>query len=460
MAFSERDLIPLFRQFLSSHPDTVEFCVALSGGMDSTVLLEVCHRLIGQGLLRRGDGQAFVLSAIHVNHGLSPFAGQWQQHCHAQCESRAVPMHCEAPGIVVAPGRSPEVQARKARYQSFGDWLQPGRVILMAHHLDDQVETLLLRLLRGAGPEGLASIPESRPLGKGVLFRPLLELSRQDLEEYALEHGLVWIEDDSNADTAMDRNYLRQHVMPLLHKRWPGYRQVWQQSARLCGEAGRLNAALADLDIGRVRTAAGNHVLSVCGLLALEPARQRNLLRHWLRGHGCGGVGYQLLVRIVDEVLPARQEALPELCWQGHELRRYRDELYLQPELPVPQADQIGPFHLAELSDCMPLPGNGELSLRRPGGNLDLPPDAQVLIRYRHDGEKARLAGQPQKTVKQLMQEAAIPPWLRHRLPMIEVDGALAAIAGVGICEGFCSAEVGSGWQCSWQLPPWHFEDF
>lgn len=460
MAFSERELAPLFQRFLARHPETVELCVAFSGGMDSSVLLEICHKLSARNLLLCVSGEPLALSAIHVNHGLNPRANQWQQHCREQCEPRGIPLRCVSPEVKVAPGRSPEAQAREARYQCFDEHLQPGRVILTAHHLDDQMETLLLRLLRGAGPDGLAGIPESRSLGAGMVFRPLLGVSRSVLEEYATARGLVWIDDDSNADSAMDRNYLRHHVMPLLQARWPGYRQAWQQSAKLCGEAGRLNAALAERDVASARIPDQLHALSVSEITSLAPERQRNVLRHWLLENGCGGVGHQLLERIVEDVLPARQDAQPALCWQAHELRRYRDRLYLQSTLPELQSDCTGPVVLSEVSGCVPLPGNGELCPLYPGGNLELPPEARVQIRYRRDGETTRLAGQPGKTVKQLMQEAGIPPWLRHRLPMIEVDGDLAAIVGVGVCEGYRSAEEGAGWQFSWRLPPWHLQDF
>ncbi len=443
---SAPELLARFEAFLGQYPDVSQICVAYSGGLDSTVLLDLSERCRGA---RR-------LSAIHINHGLHPDAADWASHCRSQCQARGIELSCIEVTLDVPDDVSPEAAAREARYGVFENSLAPGQALLTAHHLDDQAETVLLRALRGAGPEGLGGIPVARALGQGWILRPLLDVTRKELHDYALARGLLWVEDSSNALTDVDRNLLRHQIMPALARRWPAASRSLQLSARLCREAAMLNRELADLDLVAARVHGIEHALALEPLKALGEARQRNALRHWLASHGHGDIGHHLLMELTKQLLHAREDAEPLLCWRDVEVRRYRDRLYLQRILPEPEAGsealvieaRAGPVELA---------GNGTLHVHTSGGDLLVPETACVGLRYRRPGEGFRLAGRPKKSYKQLMQEAGVPPWLRHRLPVIEVDNCAAAIVGIGVCEGFVADSRTAGWWFTWQLGPWQF---
>ncbi|MEX2367214.1 MAG: tRNA lysidine(34) synthetase TilS, partial [Pseudohongiellaceae bacterium] len=220
MAFSESAV----QSGLEKLNDNSNIWVAYSGGMDSHVLLHLMVRLL--------PSQERRLRALHINHGISPHAADWQSHCQQTCSDLGIPFQAVSVSLDADGTDSLETRARKARYRVFADRLGPGDYLFLAHHLDDQIETMLFRLLRGTGLKGLAGMPVSRPLGAGQLYRPLLALARDELEQYAIEHRLQWIEDDSNARADYDRNYLRLKVLPLLEKRWPGYKNNWLRTAQ------------------------------------------------------------------------------------------------------------------------------------------------------------------------------------------------------------------------------------
>ena len=266
------------RQALAPWRTASAWCVAFSGGLDSSVLLHLLAELA-----RREAVPA--LSAIHVQHGLQPVAAAWPEHCRQFCAALGIPLQVVA--VQVVAQASVEQAARQARYAAFAEHLQPGAVLFSAQHRDDQAETLLFRLLRGAGVRGLAAMPGQRPLGRGTLLRPLLDCSRAELQGYAEAHGLSWIEDPSNADTRFSRNFLRQRVMPLLAERWPQASVALARSAAHLSEAEQLLGELARMDLQAAR---GEPLFPWLALPSLElslvmqlsDARQRNLLRHWL----------------------------------------------------------------------------------------------------------------------------------------------------------------------------------
>lgn len=272
------DLSIHLRQAMQPWRTAPAWRIAFSGGLDSSVLL---HLLADWA--RHEDLPP--LSAIHVHHGLQPAADAWPEYCAQFCARLDIPL--EVVRVQVAPGASLEQAARRVRYAAFAERLGSGEVLLGAQHRDDQAETLLLRLLRGAGVRGLAAMPASRPLGQGSLVRPLIDCSRAELQAYAQSHGLAWVEDPSNADERFSRNFLRRQVMPLLAERWPQMTASLARSASHLSEAQQLLDELAEMDLLAARGVCALPwlplpSLDLSAVTALSDARQRNLLRHWL----------------------------------------------------------------------------------------------------------------------------------------------------------------------------------
>ncbi len=410
--------------------------VALSGGVDSVVLL---HLAVAAGLRQRG------LRALHIHHGLHPEADRWAEHCRQLCERWQVEL--EVVRVNVGSRGGVEAAARDARYEVFFRRLAKGEVLLMAHHGDDQAETLLLRLMRGAGPHGLGAMPSGRSLGAGRLFRPLLDCSRDQILRYADLQALDWVEDPSNQSDRYDRNFLRHQVLPLLRQRWQGADQVLQRTALLCAEADELNQTLAAQDLACDEEAAQG--LSCRLLLGLSRARQCNLLRYWLAGSGVELPERAQLLRIMDEVAGARRDARPVLVLGGWQVVRYRERLYVQrsEQSAAPPEQVLLPW---DLTSSLRLP-RGTLVAEHGQGHLLLPDDARVDVRYRQGGERCRPAGRSgSQTLKKLLQEAGVPPWERPWLPLIYSDGELAAVADLWVCEGFQTKADGAGVRLTW----------
>lgn len=431
----------LYGQLLSQ-PLPAAWQVAYSGGLDSSVLL---HAMAA--LRERFD---VPVGAVHVHHGLQADADGWADHCRRVCADHHIPLSVLQVDARPATGESPEAAARQARYAALADWLAPDHCLLTAQHQDDQAETLLLQLLRGAGVPGLASMPACTAFGEGTHLRPLLSFSRQALQDYALAAGLEWIEDPSNAEVGLDRNFLRHSVMPLLQSRWPALAGNLSRSAAHAGEAAGLLDALAQDD--RL-AAAGRHAdtLTVCALLALPPARQRNLLRFWMKQQAGHAPSAAVLARVQHDVLACRPDATPCVQWGGHAVRRYRDELYVLPDLLAgqPRLECVwrldGPLELADGDILTATPTIGE-GLRHSAIAM-----AGVRIRWRQGGETCRPTGRGHRhALKKLFQEAGVPPWQRDRIPLLYVDDELAAVAGMWICEPFQAGPREAGYRIDW----------
>jgi len=394
--------------------------VGFSGGLDSTVLLD-----LAKGALA-ADGR---LRALHVNHGLHAESGRWEAFCRDFCARNGIPIKVLRVDVRTSGG-SVEARARVARYEAFNNELKPGECLLLAHHLDDQLETLLLRLLRGAGPRGLGGIPKQRKLGEGMLIRPLLAFPRRELADYAAARGLNWIDDDSNRDTGFDRNYCRHQILPLIEQRWPGYRRDWDNSRQLIAETESLLTDLAELDLARC--AAGAGTLRLHELCRLSRARQRNALRKWIESAIGGPADPKKLRELPHRLLNPEQANAAEIRFGTHSARRYRDCLYLLPALPPIERGLRLRWDLSR-DPVLNLPGNGSLhAVQTPGEGLAT---GVYEVRYRQGGESCRLARRPTKTLKKILNEAKLEPWLRHRLPLLCQGDAIAAIPGIGIAN-------------------------
>lgn len=410
------DLLPFLARFQAARRGWV----ALSGGLDSTVLLHALAELRPR--------LPFELRAVHVDHGLQAVAAQWPRHCERVCRDLGVPLATRAVAARAELGESPEAAARAARYGALAGLIEVDDLVLVAHHQDDQAETLLLALLRGSGVHGLAGMPSDAPLGAGRLVRPLLGYGRDDLHDYAIRADLAWIEDPSNAALDLDRNRLRHEVLPRLRARWPAVAATLARSAAHCAEAARIvDGAAAELVM---RLGADDGTLSIPGLRALDPALCRAVLRYWIRGLDLPIPGQAHLERVLRDVLAARADADPLVTWPGAEVRRYRERLFaLRPLPPRPAADLV--LHWPPATD-LDLPGGLGRLVRLPTDGDDV--IAQPLeVRFAVLG--ARLRPQPagpSRSLKNLFQEAGVPPWLRPYIPFVFAGDALIAVPGLG----------------------------
>lgn len=392
--------------------------VAFSGGLDSTVLLHLLARLARAHALPP-------VSAIHVHHGLQGTADAWVVHCRDRCAALNVPL--EVRYVQVAGGASLERAAREARYAAFAGLLGAGEVLLAAQHRDDQAETLLLRLLRGAGVRGLAAMPASRPLAAGWLVRPLLQVGRAELEAWAAAQGLAWVEDPSNRDTALARNFLRHEILPRLTGHWPAASAVLARDAAQLAEADGLLGELAELDLRAASTSSLPDWLTLpslelASLQALSEARQRNALRHWLRAHTLlpereHWAGWVDLRDAAVDAVPVWRLAGGELQRAGGRLWWLSgDWLSLPAQATVSWSDPLLP---------LALPGNGQIRLEGQA------PAQPLQVRYRHGGEVLELIGRGHRDLKRLLQEEGVPVFVRGRLPLLYAGDRLVAVANL-----------------------------
>ena len=416
--------------------------VGFSGGLDSTVLL---HALATQPCLKNK------LSAIHIHHGLSRHADTWVKHCQRVCDGLSIPLIVER--VAFAQRSNIEEQARKARYAAFIALMGSEDGLALAHHADDQAETLLLQILRGAGVDGLAAMPASKPLGQGVLVRPFLHHSRASLETWACSHQLSWIEDESNQEHVFSRNYLRHQVMPLLRQRWPAAVANMARTAAHCQQAKINLQALAELDC----TALMSPTLSISSLdQQLDYPRFVNLLRVWLTNNQVRLPSTTTLNRIINEVIFANQDAMPCVEWDDTSIRRYRDTLYLfknnlEPWIPRLERGIQGAHQRLMWSQFpTPLQWNAHcLSATPMDKGLYVPPGSKIEVRFRQGGELIFLRGQT-KALKKLWQQWHVPPWQRDLVPLIYIDDELAAVVGFAISDRFYRTDLAYTYQLSY----------
>jgi len=416
---------------LAGKPD--RYIVAFSGGLDSTVLL---HALMASHATHETG-----MLAVHVDHGLHDDSATWCKHCESFANSLGVDFVSARVDVDVESGQGIEAAARTARYDAFRSLLRAGDWLLSAHHKDDQAETLLLNLMRGSGPAGLAGIGEVQPLAAGWLVRPLLSVLRNELLDYATEHELAWIDDPANEDRQFDRNYLRHEVMPRFEARWPDVASRLKRSASLAGEASALLDQLADADYQVLGERPDR--LELARLRDMPPERQRNVLRYVVRELGLPSPPASTLQSVIMDLIPARDDAQPVVQWPGAEIRRYRDKIYVLPA-DAGEAADAGPPKAFEVGmDSIPLkPGLGELNLEpgAPHGLARTVVAAGLEVRYRSGGEEIKPLGQPHtRKLKKLLQEEGVVPWMRERLPLLYSDGELVAVADLWIAASAAS---------------------
>ncbi len=416
--------------------------VAFSGGLDSSVLLHALYRLCGEGLLGKSE-----LLALHVNHGLLPEAERWAGHCADFAAGRGIAFRCLEVKEAPPAGGGLEAWAREHRYRLLAAEMERGDLLLTAHHRDDQAETVLLRLLRGSGPGGIAAMRPERTFAAGWLLRPLLGWERSALEAWARSEGLRWIEDRSNREPCFDRNYLRHRVLPLLEERWPDASSRLARAAHLQQEAAGLLEELAAIDLAAIGS---RGTLNVAGLRALDPARLSNLLRYWALQRGLVPPPPTVLERVEAELLAAGRDRNPVLQWGEVQLRRYREQVYLLRQPPRPEP---GDEYTWDLEQPLELPGGTLSAAPARGEGLRLAAlQGGVSVGYRRGGEMLRPVGdRNRRALKKLLQGSGLPPWERALLPLLRVRGRLAAVADRWLEQEFAAGEGEEGMRLIWR---------
>jgi len=437
LSFSPENLLEILRGL----PAAPRYWVAFSGGLDSTVLL---HALTENKTVLPGQ-----LRAAHVNHHIHRDAAHWQTHCERLCASLGVPLESQSVEVRPAKGESLEAAAREERYRALESLLQPGDMLLTAQHADDQLETFLLQALRGAGVRGLAAMPLTAPFGGGLLARPLLAFTREELETWARGRKLARIEDPSNADRSLDRNYLRHEVLLLLKARWPSAAATVGRSARHAAEAAEMLKAMAAEDWSHHGP---GETLPVAALERLPEPRARNLVRYWLELRGLPLPPSHKLAELLRQA-GAAEDRNPCVDWEGAEVRRFGGQLYAQRPLPPsPGEFLLKPGVVRDLGE-----GLGALQLVPVAGEgirAALCGREGLRVAFRSGGESCRPAGKAHaRPLKKWLQEMHVVPWLRDRLPLIYSEGAgpeLLAVAGLFACEPHLAAPGEAGLRIEW----------
>jgi len=427
-----------------AHPAS-GLCVALSGGLDSTVLLA--------GLARsRMAGTSLPLRAVHVDHGLHADSAAWAGRSALQAMELGVPLVQVRVDARPAAGESPEAAARKARYAALAGCLAPGEVLLTAHHADDQLETILLQWLRGGGLRSVAGMPAVAAFAAGWHARPLLGFSRADLNAWAREAGLTWLEDPSNLDPRFDRNYLRLEVLPALRRRWPAAARTVGRVATQAAEALEVEAAIAGSDLAAV---ADGSAISLERLHALPEPRRRWVLRAWLRRAGLPVPSAGTLAALLHDMRLAADDRVPCVNWPGARVYRYRGRLFGTADDPA--ASHLPPLAAWDPGTVFDLGPFGSLELKAATGTGlsrgRLPRELQVTSRTA--GELFRPAGAGhRRPLRKWLQERGVLPWLRQRVPLVVAQGEIVAIGDLAYGHGLDAQPGEPSWVVAWHGRP------
>ncbi len=436
-------LFSVFENVLDAHtPSSRQIVLAFSGGIDSRVLLDLLSTY-------RDVHPQHGYLVIHIHHGLSPHADAWMKQCEAWASDSGLPFK----GVKVKVennGEGVEKAARTARYQGITNSVEPNALVLTGQHADDQAETFLLALKRGSGPAGLSAMPVCRPLGQAHLLRPLLSVTRAEIEAYAEQQGLSWVEDESNLDCKFDRNFIRQRWLPPAQSRWPGLVKAINRTASLCAEQEALLEELLQSHDAIVRPEP--NVLSLHSLADYSEKMQSALVRRWLKQTTGLSASHAQLSALFSSVIAASDDANPKLHFGDWQVRRFQFQLYVVPEfkdisdlrvsLPLNQitdlpneSGQVALFGDELASTCHKFDAQGNrvsLQLRKPK------PDEQVSIFFDPESVWAHPLGrQGKRKLKKLYQEYGVPSWMRRRTPLLYYGETLVAVAGLFVCEGF-----------------------
>tara|TARA_B100000795_G_scaffold57772_1_gene38278 strand:- start:34 stop:1386 length:1353 start_codon:yes stop_codon:yes gene_type:complete len=405
--------------------------VGFSGGLDSSVLLDMLSQTIPSDRI----------TAIHINHGLSAKASQWQAHAELFCQSRGITCHSENVNVENY-GSGPEAAARQVRYDVFEKLLHQQGILLLGHHQDDQIETLLYRLMRSSGPLGLSGIPVTRSIGAGTLYRPLLTWSKEELKTYALAKSIEWVEDKSNSCNDYDRNFLRNRLIPILSERWPDYRKRLSGVSAISRDSTELCRDLASQDIMSLqsRPERGGVSLLIDSFNKLSGVRQKNVLRHWAETQNRHTPSRRIIDEIINSVVESRIDASPKVICGDSEYRRYDGRLYLLDSIKLVSEPVENPLDLSlQHRDAINLGGGMQLVAEPTRGEgLRMPENRAFRIANRQGGEHCHPVGRSRSnSLKKCLQEFGLEPWWRDRVPLILLDQQIVAVADLWVCEGW-----------------------
>ena len=428
--------------FAAAFPPQTRFVVAFSGGADSLALLHAFAKT-------RERDPRLRLCAVHVDHRLHPSSTRWARRCMEICDRLSVELKVLDADLEANPGgHVDEGTARAARYAAFERILSRQDVLCTAHSQDDHVETVLLNLLRGAGPRGLAGIPDRRSLGNGVVARPVLRVPRAALRAYARATGIAPIDDPANDDSRFSRVVLRHKVIPVLEMRWPGLRTALARAAHLGRESARLLDALAAIDLERAG-GIGGVALDVEAIHALEPARRRNAIAGWLRAHGIASPGERRIDQIARQIVEARSDAMPCVGLGDVEVRRFRGRVRLVRRTPPVAMRGV---HRWRIPETLAFDHGSLASEPCTGGGLhDRVRYANVTVRFRgNDAQWMRPLGMRGHSLKKRFQSLGIPPWERGGIPLVFAGDELGAVGSVWINPRLAASPGARGWRVVW----------
>lgn len=420
-------------------PASAPLCVAYSGGADSTALLHALAQL--PAARERG------LRALHVDHGLHAESARWAEHCAIFCAALDVPIEVIRLQITHERGEGLEAAARRARHAAFAQALRPGEWLALAHHREDQVETVLLKLLRGAGPHGLAGMREQRPLAQGTLWRPLLRAPRAELRKYVAAHGLDFIEDPSNADVRLSRNFLRAEILPRLRAHWPQATQSILHSADSSRETAAHLDALVESALQSLAGKGGT--LDAKGWSALPDALRALVLERWLHARGLPAPTRAQRAELRRQVDEAREDHVPRVAWPGAEVQVWRGALHAR----APSGHAPEDWECAWHGEPLSLPDGGTLTLRdQPGAACVRRFEEPLRVRFRRGGERIKPVGDAHtRELRDLLQRAGIPPWQRAWIPLVFRGDELLAVADLWSSEAGRTFFENAGAQPHWR---------
>ncbi len=430
---------------LSSHSTKKQYVIAYSGGIDSLVLLH-CFKQT-----------AVSVRAVHVHHGLQEAADDWVTHCQSTCEQLKISLDVIYVDAKQKQGLSPEESARNARYQALQDNMKADECLVTAQHLNDQAETLLLQLFRTASAAGLSAMPALRQFGDHIHIRPLLYFSRKEIEVYASQNDLKWIEDPSNQDVAYDRNFLRKDILPLLEQRWPELTKQLSTVASLQSNNLQVLEDMAAIDLANASVTYNNSLkfcvykvistLSMEALKQLSSPRLLNMLRYWVTATLSKQPTRNLLEEIEKALIYSQQDANPDIVFSGYSFRKFQNNLYLLKNNDEPR---IQSSMVWNPSSPLALPDlNIQLkAVMSAGAGLNIKLiDEPLKVCFRKGGEKFHPSGRSHsQSLKKLLQEAGVPPWERDVTPLVYFDNELVAVAGLWVSKGFSVGDGESGW--------------
>ncbi|SRR5579885_2101603 len=435
------NLIPLLaRKLAEAAPQRL--CVTYSGGADSTALLHALARI--------PQARELGLRALHVDHGLHADSERWAEQCRHFCETLDVPIEIARVQVTHERREGLEASARRARHAAFASAIQAGEWLVLAHHRDDQIETVLLKLLRGAGPQGLGGMRELRGLGAGMLWRPLLDCPRSALREYVAEHQLAFIDDPSNADTRLSRNYLRAEIMPRLLAHWPHATESIAHSAELCREAAAFLDVEAEFALKRLRNE--NGTLDARSWSALPDALHMPVLERWLREQDLRAPPPARCKELRRQIVEAREDREPCIAWPEGEIHLWRGALHAMPPLKEIPRDWQSEWDGTPLE----LPGGAGVLRLRPSHSSDDEMSSKLSsplrVRFRRGGEKIKPAADPYtRELRDLLQGVGIPPWQRGRIPLIYDGDELVAVGNLWISAAGKELLQSIAAQLAWQ---------